>query len=382
MSNTEYQHGREDAELEDLLQGRGELASHLQNLPQQTPPPELDAAIFAQVEAALREGKPQQPAPAAANDAHIPEARPAPLPVRKQPWWRGAPLATAASVAIVGFLGLQWRHQLELDVPVPGPSIPAAPAVQAAQAPVAEPGAASEAAVKAAEKETSATSREASKEPARAAADIPPLAAAPAQTVKKSADRAAAGTAPAAAQAEAAPPPEPAEGSTAKPGISGRVASYSDLPQPKKAETVQDAGMQARAIANISPAPPANPAPVPAPSPVPAPVASPAPAPLPSAVAVGPAFAPAPAPAVIASPDYSRRSAEPRLKASVAKPLPNGPLTEKQASNAREQLNLVEELLKAGLRSDALKEWNKFRKAYPDYPVPDTVTEKIRALQE
>ncbi len=369
MSNTEYQHGREDAELEDLLQGRGELAAQLQALPQQTPPPELDAAIFAQVEAALREGKPQQPAPAAANDARIPEARPTPLTVRKQPWWRGAPLATAASVAIVGFLGLQWRHQLELDVPVPAPSIPAAPAGQAAQAPAAEPAAASEAAEAAAK----AASKETSKESAHAPADAPPpLPAAPAQAAKKSADRAATGAAPAAAQTEAAPP-EAAGGSTAKPGIAGQIAPYSDLPQPKKAEAVQEAGMQARAIANIAPAPPANLAPAPVP----------APAPLPSAVAVAPTFAPAPAPAPaeVASPDYARRSTESRLRASVAKPLADSLLTEKQAGGAKEQLNLIEELLKAGLRSDALKEWDKFRKVYPDYPVPDTVTEKIRALQ-
>lgn len=83
----------------------------------------------------------------------------------------------------------------------------------------------------------------------------------------------------------------------------------------------------------------------------------------------------------MAIPYSSRTTVESRLRVPVAKQRADTSLTEKQAAEAKQHLNLVEELLKAGLRSDALKEWDKFRKAYPDYPVPDTVTEKIEALQ-
>lgn len=45
-------------------------------------------------------------------------------------------------------------------------------------------------------------------------------------------------------------------------------------------------------------------------------------------------------------------------------------------------LAAIDELLKAGLRRDTLEEWDKFRAAYPDYPVPAETTEKISALRQ
>jgi hypothetical protein len=44
-------------------------------------------------------------------------------------------------------------------------------------------------------------------------------------------------------------------------------------------------------------------------------------------------------------------------------------------------LAAIDELLKAGLRRDSLEEWEKFRAAYPDYPVPAETVEKINALR-
>lgn len=45
-------------------------------------------------------------------------------------------------------------------------------------------------------------------------------------------------------------------------------------------------------------------------------------------------------------------------------------------------LAAIDALLKAGLRRDALEEWDRFRAAYPDYPVPAETTDKINALRK
>ena len=52
------------------------------------------------------------------------------------------------------------------------------------------------------------------------------------------------------------------------------------------------------------------------------------------------------------------------------------------APNPAAWLAAIDELLKAGLRRDTLEEWDKFRAAYPDYPVPAETTDKISALRK
>jgi hypothetical protein len=44
---------------------------------------------------------------------------------------------------------------------------------------------------------------------------------------------------------------------------------------------------------------------------------------------------------------------------------------------ARDWLQKIEDLLRANQRDAALAEWQKFRSAYPAYPVPDTVSEQF-----
>jgi hypothetical protein len=44
-------------------------------------------------------------------------------------------------------------------------------------------------------------------------------------------------------------------------------------------------------------------------------------------------------------------------------------------------LAAIEEMMKAGLQRDALEEWDKFRAAWPDYPVAPETREKINALR-
>lgn len=57
--------------------------------------------------------------------------------------------------------------------------------------------------------------------------------------------------------------------------------------------------------------------------------------------------------------------------------LPNS----EHAARAKAWASLVEELLKANMKQEALDEWQKFRKAYPNYPVSDRLQEKIKVLQ-
>lgn len=45
-------------------------------------------------------------------------------------------------------------------------------------------------------------------------------------------------------------------------------------------------------------------------------------------------------------------------------------------------LAAIDELFKAGLRRDTLEEWDKFRAAYPEYPVPAETIDKINALRK
>jgi hypothetical protein len=59
--------------------------------------------------------------------------------------------------------------------------------------------------------------------------------------------------------------------------------------------------------------------------------------------------------------------------------------TEANPSNpekAKAWVALIDELLKADLRQDALAEWGRFRKVYPQYPVPGKLEARIKALQK
>jgi hypothetical protein len=101
-------------------------------------------------------------------------------------------------------------------------------------------------------------------------------------------------------------------------------------------------------------------------APAPATVAPPAP--------VAGYGAPAASDAVNVTVTGSRLMAAPTGPAAAAKPA--------EAARAQAWLNVIDEMLKAELRQDALSEWAKFRLAYPDYPVPETLRARIKAAQE
>jgi len=103
--------------------------------------------------------------------------------------------------------------------------------------------------------------------------------------------------------------------------------------------------------------------------------ASPPPPPVPSpesaaAAAAAPEFEPRPAPA-------PAPAAESDLRARQA-PVPGiAPSHE----SPKEWLQSIERLLDAGESGPAAEQWKRFRKAHPDYPVADTLAERLKALE-
>jgi hypothetical protein len=119
---------------------------------------------------------------------------------------------------------------------------------------------------------------------------------------------------------------------------------------------------------------------------------APPPAPAPAYSYSAPA-APAPAPPTVAEAAKSmqaesrsvevsgRRSRVDVQRSNAAQPAQSGALAA-AAPDPKAWLAAIDELLKAGLRRDTLEEWDKFRAAYPDYPVPADTVEKINALRK
>ncbi len=106
----------------------------------------------------------------------------------------------------------------------------------------------------------------------------------------------------------------------------------------------------------------------------------------PSGYLRAPAPPPMPAPAPLASfgAPATSNAASVSVTGSRIMAAPGGPAADAPADAARAQawLNLIDEMLKAELRQDALAEWTKFRQAYPNYPVPETLRAKIKTMQE
>lgn len=96
-------------------------------------------------------------------------------------------------------------------------------------------------------------------------------------------------------------------------------------------------------------------------------------------------YAPAPAPTSAPVPTAIARAEVP-VAAAPAPAAIRPPVTDSALPNnpekAKAWLALIDELLKADLRQDALAEWEKFRKAYPQYPVPEKFEARIKALKK
>ncbi len=383
-----------DAEFEAFLQGKGELANLLHAIPQPTPSAELDAAVLAGAEAALTHRT--APLAAAANDPVIPSAqRMAPrFPSR----WK-VPLGLAASVLLaIPLLMLKSREQAN-DAAKIVAAAPASPA-PAALSPENLP---AEARAKQAGKDadySQLAKAEATMpvQPKWRAAPAPPTAAgkiAPSATAHpdpKSENTlpplARAGTPDAKAEpiivaqgpvSEPIPsttaaasaavqervfstpptaPIRPAESAdTATGDKSAEILAQADNPE---AKAKRSAAPQAR---SYSAAPALAAAPVVAAAPLPAPAVAAAPSPMAASgiVDAGSVGAKPPAPpAKTAAQSNGSASAEP----------------------AKTWLLRIEKLIKADRRQEALDEWEKFRRAYPDYPAQKSLLKQMETLKQ
>ncbi|CAN5767500.1 hypothetical protein BH11PSE12_BH11PSE12_34050 [soil metagenome] len=325
----------EDDEFDAFLKGQGELAQQLQALPRSVPSAALDAAILAQVTANLARNGVQQKnaAPVAANDASIPggagNSRPSFLSR-----WR-SPVGMAASLVIGLFIMLQWQQQNLLPVIV-------------AQAPQASP--------------SSSTSTPVIQIPQVAVSDAAKMSEPiPAPTTLGAAAVPQAKTAAPAAATKPLSSPE----KEAAPTMLAATPQADTAPGSSVALRKSDAGPATQiAQADISEFRAKS-----APASV---VAAAPPAVVPSAPAVA-AAAPAMASAA------GGISAEQKTAVAASNAVP-APIVD--VAKAKAWLGLIEEMLKADLRQDALAEWEKFRKAYPTYPAPEKLEARIKALKK
>lgn len=326
----------DDKDFEAFLKREGSLAQLMQKLPQATPSAELDAAILTAAKEELEKaGAAPKPAANAANDAATSENKAVvPSFVRR---WR-VPLGLAASLLVtVQLVRLQLTEEQ---------TVANAPAILMERA-------ASDAAPAAANLQDKAPVDE----------GAPALKSGSEEKSKKKV------SAPVAAKRLAGDRNEVASEAKTAPAVVSQQPAF---------ERYAPAATQPPVAANTSAR-----ATVPAPAPVPAPVAAPAlsAAPMPDASrqrvevtesAIRPAeVEPSPAPAPLAKPDA-------RVIYGIVSPS----VSTETINPANVWLGKIDALLKAGSNKEALLEWRKFRKAYPDYAVPDALTEKMKALDK
>lgn len=346
MNNDEM----DDAEFDAFLKGEGDLSARLQALAQPSPSAELDAAILARatVDAA------RAPRPAAANDAG---AANAPTPHLGRLSWRWRVPAGIAATVLVGVVANQsWRANEAAQVEAMAVHEP--PAEVAMVQPIQEK-----------------------------AAELPPAAvvveAKPAPKVN-----APAMAAPAAAGAVAqSPPPPPPQLDLMRPApapvvaapevdaeLRDKKAAYAEkqsldytrseskmkreslekssnvMGGLKRDEAQQEQASTAQVQAQIQARAQYQP-----PAPVQSQTQTQVQAPAPAAVSPRSRFA-------------GDTAIQPPSKgiAVVTAPM---------------QLELIEAMLKSGMKREALEEWKRFRATYPDYPVSQATQDQIKAIK-
>jgi hypothetical protein len=93
------------------------------------------------------------------------------------------------------------------------------------------------------------------------------------------------------------------------------------------------------------------------------------------AAAAAPPPPPAPAPAPAAAPPARAMEVDeldsPRKAAARSQ----------EAESPKDWLQSIERMLDAGDTDSATAQWKRFRKAHPDYPVPDTLAGRLKALE-
>lgn len=320
-----------DDELDEFLAGRDALSRQLAALPQPASPKRVDDAVMAAITARLAQEQaaseaarsaPQGIAPAQA--AEITQVAPRRTTAANMRRWR-APAALAASLVGALLLTMEWQRGDYYVQPAPAD---APEPTRATTTPQPKPApAAKERSLQSAEPTTPTA-------PATAPPVAKPRPLAPAN-------------------------PAPQAPSVTNPAIPALAESADKAIQPQAEVMAVDrrSSVAAPFIALPAPAPPAPPAPS-------APLSFAARA---TSVPPGQIIAPAPpappAPAAITVTGSARKAAPAADDARVA-----------------DWLNVINEMLKAGLHKDAIDEWRKFRVAYPDYPVPEELARQIAAI--
>lgn len=109
---------------------------------------------------------------------------------------------------------------------------------------------------------------------------------------------------------------------------------------------------------------------------LPAPVAEmPIQAPEPAAAAAPPPPPPMPAPAPAAAPPA------PKMEVDELDPPRKAAARVQDPVSPKEWLQSIERTLDAGDAESAAAQWKRFRKAHPDYPVPDILAGRLKALE-
>ncbi|WP_211441691.1 hypothetical protein [Collimonas humicola] len=339
----------DDAEFEAFLQGEGELARQLRGLPQPSPSAALDAAILAQADALA---KAEAPAPQAANDALSGKAAKPGKPHFLMRW--STQLAMAACTVLAVLATLRWQAEPAVQPYDAAPQ--AEPAAQPA-APIAAPPAAATAAV-----DMEPQAKPQLPQPKTAARKASP----PTTTTSEAKSSAPLNIQDMQATPAYAPAPAPA------PAPPSALSRQNYAASPSQPASPESSASRARAI--IMPAAPV--ADVPAPV-APAPDANYSPPPAPAAAAPAPTYSSAPAPALASGAGARALPTQSEMAPVVA---PSGKA--ESTPRAEAWLSAIDEMLKAGLRQDALEEWEKFKRAYPDYPVPEKLNAQIRLLKK
>ncbi|MDQ1829342.1 hypothetical protein [Massilia scottii] len=306
-----------DEQFDAFLRGEDDLSRRLQGLTQSASRAQLDAAILGYVKAGLA----QEARPAAANDATGGEASPRLAPGLGRRW--RIPAGIAAGV-LAGVLG----HQLYRGGGTPMENAmvaaemeherpAAAMAPEAAPVVVAEMTPAPPQPVAPAEAPSARPAAPVAIVAAPAAEQAPPVVSAPAPSLQSAP--------PMIAAAPPAPPPAVAE-------------ATADLPQMKAKAAPPSERVVADAERNFAT----------------------------SSERIAGNVAPLSRTARAAKDD----AAAPRADQEAA-----------QAKRARDWLSVIDAMLKADLKNDALAEWTKFRAAYPNHPVPDEMLARIAAIK-
>lgn len=323
----------DDTRLEAFLRKEDDLSKLMQSIEQAQPSDELDAAILAHVETELANEKSVQKAAKmaiktikqlAANDPVIPGIRSASrLPFVSR--WK-IPLSLAATLVLT--LSVVWMQQRggeqDANAPVVVATAPEAASAPVSSVPAAAPPPVAAAPVALAEKKRADAVALARRETAAREAA--------AEAKAKSSDTKLASEKQAAMQLAMRQEAKPAEPAKAAPTVLA------------KAETTDAATNTARgSLAGASVA------------------AEPAAAPMAVPASVQPAaMAPRPAPAPVAAND------------SASHPL-LGP---------RDWMRKIDGKIMTGAHQEALDEWVKFRRAYPEFVVPQSMQEKIDAIKK